>query len=150
MKIETARFGELSIEESGIYYFAQGIPGFEEYRRYVLLQPSLEVPFCYLQSVEDGDLAFLITDPFLHAPNYEFELPDSLKLELRVTQPNHVSVWAIVTASRSLEDATMNLMAPLVLNVEEKLGKQVILHDSGYAAKHPLMNSIKTDRITGG
>ncbi|WP_199616758.1 flagellar assembly protein FliW [Paenibacillus alkalitolerans] len=144
MKIHTSRFGAIEIDETGIYTFPAGVPGFEYCKQYVLLQPSQDMPFCYLQSVENGDLAFLVTDPFLYYHNYEFQLSESQQIELKITQTEEIAIWSVVTVPASLQDATLNLKAPIILNVREKQGKQVILHETDYGTKHPLLPPVRS------
>lgn len=138
MLLESARLGLLEIDEARIIRFPQGIPGFEQYHDYVLLQPDPELPLSYLQCVNEGYVSFIVIDPFLILPSYEFELSDSVKKELQLTDPADVSVLAIVTVLDDIRNATLNLKAPLVINSRERIGKQVILHDSPYETKHPM------------
>jgi flagellar assembly factor FliW len=140
MLIQTFRFGEVEVKEEDIYVFPAGIPGFEDLKRYVTLQPSPDIPFCYLQSIDDGELAFLITNPFVYYPDYEFQLSDAQQDELAVGKVEELSIWSIVTAQQTLQDATMNLKAPVVLNTKRRCGKQILLHDTHYTTKHPLLH----------
>lgn len=141
MQVNTFRFGTLNIEEKDIITFAQGIPGFEEWQKYILVQPDTEVPFCFLQSIDEEGLAFIVTDPFVFFSEYDFQLPVSIQEELSIESEKDVKVWSIVSVPESLEEATVNLMAPLVVNLKDMLGKQVILHDSGYRTRHSLLPS---------
>lgn len=138
MFLETSRFGEIELEEEHIYSFAKGIPGFEEFRRYILLDMN-NTPFSHLQSVENGDLALVVVDPFSFYANYEFILPDTVMQELDIEKSKQVAIRCVVTVKRRLETATVNLLAPLVFNVEKRKGKQIILHQSAYTTKHPLL-----------
>ena len=66
MKLHTKNFGLLEIEEEKIIAFPEGIPGFEEEKEFVIINnEDEENPFCWLQSVNNPDLAFVITTPFL-------------------------------------------------------------------------------------
>lgn len=138
MKVETALFGSLDIADEQILTFEQGLPGFEQYTRFTLIDIE-ETPFTYLQSVEEGELAFLLTDPFLFFPEYEFDLPESATTSLQVDSIEHLSVRAIVSVRDSLENATMNLVAPIVINVTTRQGQQVVLPRTTYTTKHPLL-----------
>lgn len=139
MKIDTIAFGSIDIKEEQIYSFAQGLPGFEQFKRFVMIDVE-ETPFTYLQSVEEGELAFLMADPFLFYPTYEFDLPESARELLQVEMMEQVSVRVIVSIKESLEQATINLVAPIVMNVEARTGKQVVLTKTTYSTKHPLFN----------
>lgn len=139
MKMETVRFGEIEVAEESIYTFPQGIPGFEELHRYVLLEAGEGLPLVYMQAVDESSLTFLLTDPFQFHPGYEFTLADEGKQALRIEEESDVRVWCIVSVKDQWETATLNLQAPLVLNERKRLGRQVVLHDTAYGTKHPLM-----------
>jgi flagellar assembly factor FliW len=138
VKIETRQFGELDIREEDIVKFERGLPGFEQLKRFIFVEPDPDLPFSFLQSVEDADVAFIVTNPFLFYPDYEFELSPSVQEELNIVSERDVAVWSVVTVREKASDATVNLLAPLVVNVKEKRGRQIVLHDSGYGTKHPL------------
>jgi flagellar assembly factor FliW len=143
MSIEllTNRFGYLNISENDIYTFSKGIPGFEEQTSFIIVAPEQDDPFSFLQSVAAGDLAFVITDPFLFYPDYEFEIPESALSELNIQSKEQVMVRSIITIPDKLEAATINLVAPIVLNVDGRLGKQVVLGKSPYTTKHSLFRA---------
>ncbi|AHV99349.1 flagellar assembly protein FliW [Paenibacillus sabinae] len=135
MIIETAALGSLDIQEEKIYCFPKGIPGFEQETEFAIIDLQ-EGPFSYLQSLKTANLSFLLTDPFAFYPQYEFELPDTEAEELEIT--DMVDVRAIVTIRDTVEESTLNLLAPVVLNPEKRLGKQVVLHRSPYLTKQLL------------
>jgi flagellar assembly factor FliW len=139
MRVSTANFGELDIETEDIFTFPQGIPGFEDLRRFVIIQPDPQMPFSYLQSVEQGELSIIMTNPFLFYPDYELQLSDQTQEELGIEQEKDVLVWSTVSIKDQIKDATTNLLAPIIVNVKKKCGKQVILHGTDYITKHRLM-----------
>lgn len=139
MKIETTRFGELDVRAEDILTFSDGLPGFEDEKEFVLLCPEDLEPLCFLQSVRSAHLAFIVTNPFLFFPDYEFELSDEVKERLEIREPGDVAVYVILTASDGLETTTANLLAPIVLNVRQMIGQQIILHRSPYRTKHSLI-----------
>lgn len=134
MIIPTRRFGQLEVEEDHIVAFVSGIPGFDDCKRYVILQPEQYLPFSFIQSVDDGDLSFIITDPFLFFPNYEFELSESTKEELNIREEQDIIVRSVVTANKA--ELSVNLLAPLIINLNNKQGKQVVLQHTTYLTKH--------------
>lgn len=138
MMIETLRFGPLEVDEDQVLLFEQGLPGFEKLRRFLLVAPDGDLPFAFLQSVEDGEVALLLTNPFMFYADYEFELPEDAVQSLRIDSQDDVAIWSVVSLTGSLETATLNLLAPIVLHMKERVGRQVILHGSGYQTKHPL------------
>lgn len=131
MILNTKHLGEIHYTESDIITFEDGIPGFETLKKYIFLPSGDdEFPFHYLQSIEDADLAFVVTDPFLFEPGYDFEISDSDAEKLGVKgldDLNHVMILSIVNIPSEVEQSTMNLMAPVLVNREEMKGKQVVL-----------------------
>ncbi|WP_165280037.1 flagellar assembly protein FliW [Paenibacillus protaetiae] len=138
--ITTTRFGELQLADYDRIYFEAGIPGFKEYKSYikVLLEES---PFMFLQSAEAGELAFILVSPFDFFPDYEFDLSESVIHELGLQSKEDVEVWNVVTVRESLEHATANLAAPIVMNKKTGQAQQYILQDAKYSIKQRLFQS---------
>lgn len=127
MKLRTACFGSIEIDPAGIIHFPGGVPGFEDCRRFVLLQRPEEAPVAWLQGVDDPDLAFAVVEPrhFLaeyHPPLSPAEL-EPLKLEVG----EEALILIILVLAPEPERITANLQAPVIINREEKLGAQVYL-----------------------
>lgn len=144
MRINTSRFGEIDIQDEKILYFPLGLIGFENYKRYVLIDHQEESPFKWLQSVEDPCLAFLIMDPFYFKPDYEFELTEKDEKDLKLTkEEKSVIVFVTVAIPKDRpQEMTTNLLGPLVINAKEKLGKQVVLTKDEYEVKHKILEEI--------
>jgi flagellar assembly factor FliW len=139
IKVNTANFGEMQVEEGGIITFSQGIPGFEHLHRFTIVQLGEDIPFSYLQSVDDGELSLLVTNPFIFYPDFEFKLTETVKKDLNIDGEEAISVVSVVSIRDSMEDATINLLAPIIINMRASLGRQVILHDSKYLTRHQLI-----------
>ena len=80
MHIETTRFGTLDVEERKVLTFPDGLPGFEEHRQFTLVphhtaEGGKGSPFVWLQSLEDGGLAFLAMEPHQAFPDYAPRVP---------------------------------------------------------------------------
>ena len=137
MRVKTTRFGEIEVDEARIIKFPKGILGFPEDHDYALLQTNDEGNFFWLQSVERPDLAFVVCDPVLFVPDYQVpvKLDDLAQIEL--TSLDNAQVLTIVNkVDRSL---TGNLQGPLVINIINRHGKQVVLSEKKYSTRHPLL-----------
>lgn len=146
MEIKSIILGTVDVGENAIYRFDRGLYGMEEYRSFALITPDPEMPFAYLQALEEPGVCLLLADPFQFYPHYEFDLAQSELERLRAPGPDSIAAWTTVTTPRqTLEGATLNLLAPIVLNVQERLGCQVVLHDSGYDTKSPLFPKAKEE-----
>lgn len=141
MKYETTRFGSLEVEENDILDFFEGLYGFDQERRFVLLplDPHIESPMEWLQSLKTPGLAFIVTDPFIFVPQYKMVLSDDEKGKLKIENPESLSIRVIVTIPPVHTDMTANLIAPLVINTDNRLAKQVVLTTAEYDTRHYLL-----------
>ena len=98
-------------------------------------------PFQYLQALDDPPVSLFIINPFVVDPSYEFRLTDSDMEDVNSTNSAELAVYAVATIPEDPNEATLNLMAPIVINDKGRCGKQVILHESKYSVKHPLLKS---------
>ncbi len=144
MKIETKFFGTVEIDEKQIVEFPHGIPGFENERKYAVLKHD-DSPFHVLQSVERAELAFILIELEKVAPGYEINLPDEIVSELKLEKPEEALACAIVVLPANISQATANLAAPIVINVKEKRGAQIILNNPAYGVKHPLFSPVTSE-----
>lgn len=119
--------------------FPAGLPGLpSQYKEFALLPVENNNLFYLLQSVTNAEICFVLINPFLLFPHYAFDLPAEDKTKLQITAPEQVAVFSIVNASQGLKQATVNLLAPIVVNTKNKLARQVILNDSQYSIRQPL------------
>ncbi len=140
-------WGSLEVQEEVVYQFPKGLPGFEEETEFAIV-PWEDTPFSYLQSTREPELAFLLVSPFTFVPDYSFELAEVDKEELGIVE--QVSVYSMVTIHSQANKSTMNLLAPIVLNPEQRLGKQVVLHQSDYNTRHLIWTEDDTKSVKGG
>ena len=142
MKYETARFGSIEIQDKDILLFPGALYGFDQEKEFVMLplDPKLESPMEWLQSLRSRDLAFIVTDPFLFVPEYKMVLSDNEMNQLKIESMESVAVRVIVTIPKVHSEMTANLVAPLVINQKNRLAKQVVLTSAEYDTKHSLMS----------
>lgn len=138
MLVASTRFGELEVSESDIIRFPHGVPGFLDEKAFIYLVYQPDSPFSFLQSVDNPDLTFLLTDPFAFFNDYEFALDDGLAQELNLSKENPPQIFNIVTHKGELQDMTVNLLAPIIINARDHIGVQIILEKSDYPTRHKL------------
>lgn len=139
MKINTSRFGRLKIERSKLIFFKSGIPGFENLNKFVLLPQGDSGVYFWLQSVENPDVAFLVVNPFIFFPDYDIEIPEADVCELELNNLDQILVFVIITIPpEDIRRATVNLLAPVIINTQNKKGKQVVLEGTRYTTRHLL------------
>ncbi|MGE5613334.1 MAG: flagellar assembly protein FliW [Bacillota bacterium] len=144
MILETRYFGELEVDESGIIYFNSGLPGFDEVRRFVMIENEDKAsPFKWLQGVDEPKPAFVIVDPFAIKRDYEINIDDETLNELGIASPDTVAVYSIVVVPEDITKMTMNLQAPLIINTENRKGKQLILDTERYGVRHYILDELQ-------
>lgn len=138
MIIKTKFLGEVEIREEDIIVFPDGILGFEESRQFILLDIPENQFFTILQDVEHEYVSFIVADPFKFKEDYEMEVPDNELLKINIRKKEHIAMINIVTLSDVFEKSTINLLAPIIMNTENRIGKQYVLNNVNYSTKHPL------------
>ncbi len=137
MKIKTRHFGEIEFDEKRIINFNEGIPGFRELKKYILIEDP-ESPFVYLQSVEDGMVSFIIINPYLLKRDYTIEIKDTYINLLGGGVAADFSIFVIATIVDKFELATVNLLAPIIIQNETRKGMQIILEKTEYTTRHKI------------
>ncbi len=140
MRIHTVNFGDLEVPDDKVIHFKEGLPGFPKIHRFAVLDVEELKPFQYLQALDDPPISLFIINPFIVDPTYEFRLADSDMEDVNSADSTNLTVYAVATIPDDATRATVNLMAPVVINEKDRFGKQVILHDSKYSVKHPLLS----------
>ena len=138
MKISTSYHGDIEIDNQQTLTFNQGIPGFLEETKFVILPLPEAEAFQVLQSIQTKELAFIITDPFQFFLDYDFQLEPQEIEKLQLQQAEDAAVYVLLTMSDSVEKITANLQAPVIINTKQQLAKQVILMNTAYETKHRL------------
>jgi len=137
MNVQTTRFGVVEVDDSRLMTFPAGLLGFASYTRYVLLQPDEEGVFFWLQSADTPELAFVVTDPSLFVTDYEATIRREQMDDLALDKLEDAQVFVIVNKyDRSL---TANLQGPLVINVRNRQGMQLVLADRRWTTRHEIV-----------
>lgn len=139
MKIATKFLGEVEIDNQDILTFDHGLLGLEEEREFVLLPIDADLPLALLQSVVNKEIGFVVAYPFAFKPDYSFDISDEDRAQLQIEKEEDVLPYAIVTMKETFKDSTINLLAPVILNIEKKCGKQIVLQDNKiYPLRYPI------------
>ncbi|GAA0724340.1 flagellar assembly protein FliW [Clostridium malenominatum] len=143
MKLNTKYHGLIEYKEEDIVVFSKGLPGFEELRKFILLPIEQEGIFTLLHSIEDEDIGIPLISPFNVDKDYEFTLSKEIIKSLKANSPEDILVFTTVTINSNYENITTNLRAPIVVNIKEKMGEQIILEKDDYGIKHPIFQEEK-------
>jgi len=130
--------GRIDVSEEDIIVFPQGILGFEEYKRYLVLEQPDSV-FRFLQCVDEPQLAFVVMYPELVDAAYSVVLTEEQKALLEIEQPEDGVVYGIVTIPEQVAEMTINLQAPVVINKRRRIGAQIVLMDGKYTTRHNVL-----------
>lgn len=148
MKLKTRHFGTIEIDEKKILDFPEGLPGFENVKKFILLgKLEEESPFQWLQSVDSPELAFVVIDPRLIMPDYIVDVDDNEAEILEIKNTDNVLVYSIVVVPEDITAMTANLKAPVLINTENNKGKQMINKNDEYPLKYYIIEELK--RIGG-
>jgi len=148
MKIKTKSLGEIEIQETEILTVVDGIFGFPELTKYVLLMKDEEAPFAWLQSVEDSNLAFIIIDPHLFRLNYRLKVGLEFLKKVEAQNNNEVISYAIVVIpENNPQMMTANLQGPVIINPKKALACQAISEIPEYTVKHYIMEEFKEKQL---
>ena len=118
--------------------FEKGIPGFEDYKYFNVNTIKDNEKFYSIVSKEDDNIGFISISPFDIKKDYEIDLDDEFVKELDIKSEKDVLVLCLITLGKTLKDSTANLKAPIIINIKNNRGKQIILQDDKYKIKEPL------------
>lgn len=138
MRLQTQRFGEIEIGDDTVITFTQPLIGFQEFRRFVLLPGPPRSGLQWLQSIDDGELAFIVMDPRQVIPDYTVLLSSHECAELAVNDDSELDIYTLVVVPNDRRQIRTNLKAPVLVNPRQRLAKQAILDKSDYPVRHYL------------
>lgn len=139
MIINTVKFGDVEVEESRIFDFVMPIIGFNDLTKFVILDPNKDTLFKWLQSVEEPSLAFPIISVASLNYDYSVDLSDNVINELGITNAESLLVMNITSIPQdNPRGTTINLLAPLIFNLDNQKAGQIVLSGSGYDISHPM------------
>ncbi len=123
-------------------FFPEGIIGFGEYKKFAILKEKSREPFLWLQSAENQELSFIIIDPKEIDANYAASLCDSDKAILETQDISDCQCFSIVYVPKDSDKISANLLAPIVVNRQKNVAKQVILQDQEYSVQHIILDEM--------
>ena len=122
--IKTTQFGEIEVDEEHIFIFDEGVLGFEDLKEFVLIAEEETIPFKWLISVESPEIGFPLLSPWhidlTYNPTNDFDIDKEV-------------IMVVITLEDDKGLMTANMKAPLILNVDNLKGKQVILPSDKYS-----------------
>ena len=145
MKVNTTRFGSLTLEEDKVIDMPAGMLGFPDKRRFVILKHREDSPFFWYQCIDDPELAFVITNPSLFDPDYKVDLSETLKaMTWDFADMERIQVYVVVNIPKGRpERMTGNFIGPILIHPEKCQAVQTVIPNSPYSHQHPLVKTEK-------
>lgn len=143
MIISTSRFGQVELKQEDVLNFPEGLLGFADLRKFVLLDDPNDEIFAWLQSCEAPQIAFPVLEPELFAPQYKATLTKSDMEALKLTGQDKARYFSIVTIPDDPTLMTANLKAPVVVNVAGRMARQCVLQDNNLAIREPIFTKLQ-------
>lgn len=134
MNVISNQLGQLSFEEDQVIRFENGLLGFEQLTRFLLMDFKEMSPFQWLISIEEPMIAFALLDPSYVVPSYTIKMSKESTDEQLLIHPENNKVYSIVNFADRIP--TINLRGPIVINERERYGVQLVLNDEKYSFKH--------------
>lgn len=141
MEIHHRHHGNIAFSEDDVITFPLGLLGFLKFKRYLLLQKEAAAPFVWMVSVENPDLSFPLLDPKRFCADYNPNITRRDLSEISAENPQSLLMYSIVTVQQDAHSATANLSGPILINKEQRIGKQLVLLDDRYSTKHRILNT---------
>lgn len=143
MIINTTRFGRVQVSNEDLITFAEGILGFNDLKKFILLDDPNDDIFAWLQSCEAADVAFPILEPELFSAQYKVVLTKSDLEALKLDGKKVPRCFSIITIPDDPTQMTANLKAPIVINVELRIARQCVLQDNQLAIREPVFTKLQ-------
>jgi len=147
-EIETKPFGKMQIDERQILDFPDGILGFENYTQFALIEESQESPFKWLQSLTELDLAFIVIQPDLFAPDYRPVLGQEDLDGIGLVSLDEAVVMTIVTIPNdNPQKMTANLQGPVIINPKNGKAKQFISKNENHPVRKMILENATAEKV---
>lgn len=139
MKLNTRLYGTREYDETDIINFKQGLPGFRDLKKFIIFSIDENNVFSMLHSIENPEIGLIVISPFKAMKEYEFNLEEYFIKKLEVQSEEDIIVLTTVCMESKTKKLTTNLKAPIIINIKQKIGEQLILDNVKYSIKYPLL-----------
>lgn len=143
MIIQTTRFGQVQFEQAEMITFTEGILGFADLKKFVLLDDPNDDIFAWLQSCDEPGIAFPVLEPELFVENYKPNLAKADLEALKLSASGQAKLICIITIPDDPTLMTANLKAPVALNLADRTARQCVLQDNGLAIREPIFSKLQ-------
>ena len=144
MTIETRLFGEITIADEKLITFPEGIVGFPFMKQFALIrdEENKDSAIMWLQSMEEPGFAMPVIEPQLVVDDYNPTVNDEYLTPVGELAPDEIYSLVTITVPPEIEKMSVNLKAPIVINMENNKAVQIIVEDD-FQVKHPIYETLK-------
>jgi flagellar assembly factor FliW len=135
MNIQSQRFGTLEVNEDELLSFPQGVIGFPSEQRFALVPHHGSGYIAWLQSVTTPELAFPVVSAHAFGDQYPDVSVAPAASEAGLEGPEDALAVMVVLCALSNQPATVNLLAPILVNAATRRGAQVILEGTRFSTR---------------
>ena len=139
MKVQSSRFGTLELDDQEVIRFPAGLIGFPDETSFVMLRPKPESPIAWLHSTQTSWFALPVVSADALQADLGGTLTEATKASGLVSSNEPFAVMAVLNAPGAGVPASVNLMAPIIVNAETRQGAQLLLESSNYSTQEPFV-----------
>lgn len=143
MIVQSVRFGQLEVPKEKLIEMQKPILGFEQFTTYCLIEREEFLPFLWMQSAEDPEVAFIVVNPVVFFPEYKIVMHSKEIAELMVTRLDLIETYVIVTIPEDPRRMSANLQGPIFINTVNNRAKQLVLVNSDYQVRHNIFEVVE-------
>lgn len=148
MKADTRLFGEVEIADDKIITMETGMIGFPDMRKFALIydeEKGSKTTVRWFQSMDDPQVAFPVMDPTVIKPDYNPMVSDEILAPLGDLNDDNSFILVTLTVPSKIEEMSINLKAPIVINIENNKGVQLIVEDD-FPVKYKIYDLLKQEK----
>ena len=153
MKANTRIFGEIEIADEKIITIERGMIGFPNLNHFALIfdeeKGQKQTSIMWLQSMDDTDIAFPVMDPHAVKEDYNPNVNEEIVAPIGELNEENTFVLVTVTVPKKIEDFSVNLKAPIVVNMDNRKAVQLIVEDD-YPVKYKVYEVLKAKKEKAG
>ena len=150
MNVVSDAVGSVEVSEDQRIYVPDGILGFEDLKKFAIVEVEGLGPFRWLVSEEDSTVAFVIVSPYVvYGEDYKIRLAESDRDILDLAPEDTTEMFVLVSMSDEAHRITANLKGPVVLNTQNRVAKQVVVYNPAYSFRHLFQNESAPENTDG-
>ena len=143
-KFQNQHFGEIEYDPEKVITFPTGLPGFPQCTKFLLMsEKESEDSFFWLQSLEEGEVVFTLMNVYKYLPDYNPQVEEEELAELGEVTQDGLDIYNIAVVPEYARAMRVNLLAPVVINSKQGLGKQVVCTNEDYPIRFMIFEELE-------